>query len=177
MGRTKPLTKTFLRSKRVPEVFIAGLILASTLGWAGWNSFSKSPSYYSMKQLFPDTTQVMQVIDGDTVEVANDMTVRMVGIDAPAKGKSGYQEATDFLTSLVASQSVTLEYDAYQDDKYGRILAYIWIPCIQELATYCRAEHKGEILVNEVMVKEGKASHVVYSKRKRLRYEEYFILR
>ena len=174
MIRKKKLTASFLKSKGVPAVFIAGLVLASTLGWNGLSSFSKSQNYYQMKSLFPDTTKILSITDGDTVQVSNDLSVRMVGINAPERGKPGYQESIDFLTYLSLGKQVTLEYDAYQDDKYGRILAYIWVPCIQELVRYCRSEHKNELLINEVMVKESKAVHVVYSKRKRLRYEDYF---
>jgi len=172
----KTLTASFLKSKGVPAVLIAGLITASVLGWNGWNSFYKSQSYYKIRSLFPEKTKVISIIDGDTVTIKNGLLVRMVGIDAPNRGKFGYQKAIDFLSFLSTNKQVVLEYDAYQDDKYGRILAYIWIPCIKELSRYCRMEHNNEILANEAMVKEGKAEHVVYSKRKRLKYEDYFII-
>lgn len=174
MARKKPLTATFLKSKKVPAVLIAGLIVASSLGWHGWSSFSKTQNYYQIKRLFPDTTRVTSVTDGDTVQIANDLSVRLVGINAPERGQAGHKEAIQFLTYLSVGKQVTLEYDAYQDDKYGRILAYIWIPCVQELVRYCRSEHNNELLINEVMVKEGKAIHVIYPKRKRLRYEDNF---
>ena len=173
MGKKKQLTPSFLKSKGVPAVFVAGLFMASILGWKGFDTFSKSQNYYALKSLFPDTTRVVNIVDGDTVEIKNGLSVRLVGIDAPARGKSGYQEAIDLLVFLSNEKKVTLEYDAYQDDKYGRILAYVWVPCVQNLAQYCRGEHNNELLVNEVMVKEGKATHVIYSKRKRLRYEDY----
>ncbi|PIY68853.1 hypothetical protein COY90_03615 [Candidatus Roizmanbacteria bacterium CG_4_10_14_0_8_um_filter_39_9] len=77
--------------------------------------------------------------------------------------------------SFLKSKGVILEYDAYQDDKYGRILAYIWIDCMKELAQYCRPEHNRQMLVNEVLVKKNYAEHVIYSKRHRLKYESYFL--
>ncbi|PIY71618.1 hypothetical protein COY87_05220 [Candidatus Roizmanbacteria bacterium CG_4_10_14_0_8_um_filter_33_9] len=175
-AKKQPLTSSFLKSKGVPAVLIAGLITASVLGWNGWKSFSKSQNYYKLKSIFPDKTKVTKIVDGDTVGIENGLSVRMVGIDASNRGKAGYQEAIDFLTYLSLNKRVLLEYDAYQDDKYGRILAYIWIPCIKELSRYCRKEHSNEMLVNEVMVKEGKAQHIVYSKRKRLRYEDNFLI-
>lgn len=175
MPPKKKLTAQFLKSKGVPEVLVLGMLAAAMAGWPWWNTFTKSQNYYQIKRFFPDTTHVEVIVDGDTVETADGLTVRMVGINAPDRGKPGYQEAIQFLTYLSKDKKVVLEYDAYQDDKYGRILAYIWIPCIQELARYCRADHKNELLVNEVLVKEGHAEHVVYSKRKRLRYEDYFL--
>jgi len=173
-GKKKILTSEFLKSKGVPAVLIAGLITASVMGWNGWKTFSRSQNYYQLKSIFPDKTKIITIVDGDTVGIENGLSVRMVGIDAPGRGAIGYQEAIDFITYLSLDKKVLLEYDAYQDDKYGRILAYIWVPCISELSRYCRREHKNEMLVNEVMVKEGKAQHIVYSKRKRLRYEDNF---
>lgn len=76
--RRKLLTSSYLKSKGVPAVLIAGLITASVLGWNGWNSFSKSQSYYKIKSLFPDKTTVVNVIDGDTVGIKNGLSVRMV---------------------------------------------------------------------------------------------------
>lgn len=176
MSKKKPksLTSSFLKSKGVPAVLIAGLITASVLGWNGWPAFSKSQNYYRMTSLFPDRTKVVKIVDGDTVEISNGLNVRMVGINAPDRGKEGYDASILYLSTLMNNKSVILEYDAYQDDKYGRILAYIWIDCLDQWAKYCRNEHKNQILINEVMVKENYAEHVIYSKRRRLKYESFF---
>lgn len=88
----------------------------------------------------------------------------------PGRGAQGYEEAKNYLTTLVSGKQVQLEYDAYQDDKFGRILAYAWIPCIEDIIAYCRGD---KALVNEIMIKKGYAKKVVYEKRKKLRYDEY----
>ena len=32
------------------------------------------------------------------------------------------------------------EYDGYHDDKFGRILAYVWIDSNQEIKIYCHGD-------------------------------------
>lgn len=88
-------------------------------------------------------------VDGDTLRVRDAdgkrLSVRLLGVDAPESSKTrrGYaekfgREAKDFLAaSLSGVTSVTLEFDAPQgrSDKYGRLLAYVWLPdgtCLNE---------------------------------------------
>lgn len=172
--KPKPLSSAFLKSKGVPAVLIAGLITASVLVWNGWQAFSKSQNYYQLKSLFPDRTKVVKIVDGDTVLISNGLNVRMVGINAPDRGNDGYDASILYLSTLINTKNVLLEYDAYQDDKYGRILAYIWTDCMEQLVKYCRPEHSNQMLVNEIIVKENYADHVIYSKRRKLKYESYF---
>jgi len=53
----------------------------------------------------------------------------MLLIDSPARGKEDYKELEEFLEGLIKDKKVWLEYDRYQNDKYGRILAWVWINC------------------------------------------------
>jgi endonuclease YncB( thermonuclease family) len=166
----KKLSAKYLEKRKVPKVLIAGLILASVLGWTGWKNLDKVKNYYQIKQIFPKKTTAYEVIDGDTFIIKNGMTVRLLGIDAPNRGQEKYQEAKDYLSYLIISRPLTFEYDQYQDDKYGRILAYVWIGCFEQIKQYCRND---KALVNEIMIKQGLAKKVIYEKRKKLRYEEY----
>jgi hypothetical protein len=52
----KKLTAKFLEKKKVPKVLIAGLLMASVLGWTGWKNLIKIKNYYQIKQIFPQTT-------------------------------------------------------------------------------------------------------------------------
>jgi len=168
---SKKLSSNFLKKLKVPEVLIPGLIIASILGWAGWQQLKKIPDYYSIKKIFPAKTTVAKIVDGDTLIVKNGMTVRLLGIDAPAKGETNYQDAADLLTQLTFNKEVSLEYDQYQDDKYGRLLAYIWINCEENIRIYC---HDDRAMVNEILNKKGLAKKVTYEKRKKLKYEDWF---
>ncbi|MSW81875.1 MAG: nuclease [Actinobacteria bacterium] len=80
---------------------------------------------------------VERVVDGDTIHVrinGDDVTVRMIGIDTPETVKPGSPvecfgpESSDFAKEALTGQSVTLELDVSQgdEDRYGRLLAYVW---------------------------------------------------
>jgi len=87
------------------------------------------------------------VSDGDTFHVVwqgKKEKVRLIGVDAPELSSSECYaiQATDFLTRLLLHKTIGLEFDVQQRDKYGRLLAYVWL---------------GDEMVNEVLVREGYA--------------------
>lgn len=73
----------------------------------------------------PPTYLVVRVVDGDTVELGNGETVRLVGIDAPESGECGYDRATEKLVRLVERRRVTLGESDEDRDKYDRLLRYV----------------------------------------------------
>jgi len=166
----KKLTPKYLEKKKVPKVLIAGLVLASVLGWTGWQNLDKIKNYYQLKKIFPTKTYATEILDGDTFVIKNGMTVRLLGIDAPNRGEEKYEEAKNYLDSLIINKQLVLEYDQYQDDKFGRILAYVWINCEEKISSCCR---RNRALVNEIMIKQNLAKKVIYEKRKKLKYDFY----
>jgi len=40
------------------------------------------------------------------------------------------------LASLILNKKLILRYDVYQDDKFGRILAYLWISYQKEIEIF-----------------------------------------
>lgn len=76
---------------------------------------------------FPKKAKVKRVVDGDTVVLENGSIVRYVGITAPENNEPFEKESTDENKKLVEGKAVTLEYDNYKGDKFGRILAYLVI--------------------------------------------------
>ena len=73
-----------------------------------------------------NTVLVIKVVDGDTIDVAGGVRVRVIGIDTPERGVCGAKEATESLRSLIGDQRVTLVPGARDDsDRYGRLLRYI----------------------------------------------------
>lgn len=165
----KKLTPQYLEKKKVPKVLIAGLVLASVLGWTGWRNLDKIKNYYQIRFIFPKKTTATEILDGDTFVIKNGLTVRLLGIDAPNRGLSGYDQAKIYLEKLIKDKTLTFEYDQYQDDKFGRILAYVWIDCSEEIKSLC---HDNRALVNEVLLKKGFAIKVTYPKRKKLKYDD-----
>lgn len=87
-----------------------------------------------------ERNRVVKVIDGDSFETKDRRRIRLLGIDAPDKGRCLYNEAREGLKELVLGKRVRLT-DVVTDD-YGRILANVWM------------RNK---LVNKVLVEEGLA--------------------
>lgn len=71
------------------------------------------------------TYLVTRVIDGDTVELGNGESVRVVGIDTPERGECGYAEATANLQRLALGKRVRLGDSDEDRDRYGRLLRYL----------------------------------------------------
>ncbi|MCM3516605.1 DUF2510 domain-containing protein [Nocardioides sp. P86] len=73
----------------------------------------------------PRTYLVTRIIDGDTLELGNDTTVRLVGVDTPEVGECGSERATALLDRLVLGERVVLRRSDEDRDRYGRLLRYV----------------------------------------------------
>ncbi len=110
----------------------------------------------------PREARVVRVIDGDTAELAGGARVRFLGIDAPELAKDGRpaepgaQQAKDYVAALLQGKTVRLEYDRERYDRYGRLLAYLYLP--------------DGTMVNLAVVRRGLAR--VYSQAPNLRHQE-----
>jgi endonuclease YncB( thermonuclease family) len=73
-----------------------------------------------------ETGTVINVVDGDTVDVEGVGRIRVIGIDTPERGACGYESATQAMSVLVLGRPVTLTPGAVDDaDRYGRLLRYV----------------------------------------------------
>lgn len=87
-----------------------------------------------------DVATVTRVVDGDTVIVApqhgGTIRVRLIGVDTPETVKPNTapqcfgREASARTHQLADHATVRLEFDPAVDrvDRYGRTLAYVWLP-------------------------------------------------
>src|SRR4030043_818120 len=73
-----------------------------------------------------DTGIVERVVDGDTL-IINGNSTRLLGINTPEKGEEYYQEAKNFLGMVALNKTVEMKYGSEKYDRYGRVLAYIFI--------------------------------------------------
>lgn len=106
---------------------------------------------------------VKRVIDGDTIQIESGERVRLIGIDTPEMHESDklYRDsqrtgedirtiqelgrrAYEFTRKLVEGKRVSLEFDVEKQDKYDRLLAYVYL--------------KDGTFVNAKIIEEGYAS-------------------
>lgn len=80
--------------------------------------------------------QVTRVIDGDTVVVrladGREERVRLIGVDTPELNHGGTPEplaveATAFAQHYLLGRDVILELDLGHRDRFGRLLAHLWL--------------------------------------------------
>jgi micrococcal nuclease len=113
------------------------------------------------------TTTVTRIVDGDTLKVfylGSEESIRLIGIDTPESRankktkrdaeRSGQdidtiiamgKRATEYVKSLVKpGDLITIEFDAQERDRYGRLLCYVYLS-------------NGKML-NEEVVKAGYAN-------------------
>ena len=102
------------------------------------------------------TGVVVRSVDGDTIRVdvqGRRETVRYIGVDAPElhhpkKGEEpGARAAAALNRELVSGKRVRLELDARARDRWGRLLAYVWL----------RDAHGHEVMANAEIVRRGYA--------------------
>jgi micrococcal nuclease len=95
---------------------------------------------------------VTRVYDGDTIEAlvaGRSEKIRYIGIDTPEMDDSRpavldmARDAARANRELVGGRTVRLELDVQERDRYGRLLAYVWL---------------GDTLVNEWLVRQGYAA-------------------
>ncbi|HZP38926.1 MAG TPA: thermonuclease family protein [Methylomirabilota bacterium] len=101
--------------------------------------------------------EVVRAVDGDTIYVrlaGGVEKVRYIGIDTPevhhpTRGEEpGGREATAVNRRLLGNGPVRLETDVQLRDRYGRLLAYVWV----------RRPDGGELMVNAELVRLGYAA-------------------
>lgn len=81
---------------------------------------------------------LLRVLDGDTIEVVSNIgprKVRLIGIDAPETsgvgaegGEEGRAAAAHLATLLGSGMLLWIELDLETEDRYGRLLAYVYVP-------------------------------------------------
>ncbi len=74
-----------------------------------------------------DRFVVSRVLDGDTFVLNGGDKVRLLSIDTPEEKETLHDQAKSFLEDMVGGKSVRLEYGKERRDKYGRMLAYVYV--------------------------------------------------
>ena len=83
----------------------------------------------------PETGTVASVIDGETLQLADGRTVRLIGAKAPMpplgwRGEDPWplvEEAKDVLTRLASGREVALRFGGRRTDHHGHVLAQVFV--------------------------------------------------
>lgn len=102
---------------------------------------------------------VPKVIDGDTIKILKNDTVRYIGINAPERDEYLYEESKQFNKKMVEKKKVLLKFDIEKYDNYNRILAYVYTidgkfvnaELIRNGYAYLYPHHFGTSLFNELL--------------------------
>lgn len=133
---------------------------------------------FPLTVLASDLYTVARTVDGDTLKLNNSEKVRLIGIDTPEASynpklyrdarRTGQdvqtiralgKRATLFTKQLVEGKRVRLEFDVQPRDRYGRLLAYVYL----EDGTFVNAE----------IIKQGYAQ--VMTVPPNVRYQDLFL--
>jgi micrococcal nuclease len=122
--------------RRILAISLGGLVISILLILLGFQQEGSqgTPVKIDLTKIKTYPAKVIRVYDGDTIKIDNGESVRYIGIDTPEThhpyrpveflGK----EATEVNKNLVGGKKVYLELDIQKRDKYGRLLAYIFLP-------------------------------------------------
>ncbi|MCM8773539.1 MAG: thermonuclease family protein [Candidatus Omnitrophica bacterium] len=113
--------------------------------------------------------KVKEVIDGDTVILANGKILRYIGIDTPEvriKQDKGFTydpqpfalEAKEANRKLVENKFVRIEFDVEKNDEHKRLLGYCFVD---------------DLFVNAKLVEDGLA--VLYTRPPNVKYADLFV--
>lgn len=136
-------------------VVVASALASPACGPAAPREEADRPNDAGRTVAISDVVRVSRVVDGDTIEIDEPVdgidVVRLIGVDAPETSHPvyGYQphgsQAAEFTASwLDPGTEVALEFDVEKTDRYGRLLAYVWLL-------------DSGILFNELLLRKGHA--------------------
>lgn len=117
-----------------------------------------------------EPAEVVRVVDGDTIRVlvdGDEYPLRMIGIDTPesvhadeSKNTEAGVEASEYTKAqLTAGQTVYLETDVSNTDKYGRLLRYVWLELPEDPSDETEIREK---MYNARLLLEGYANAYRY---------------
>jgi micrococcal nuclease len=137
-------------------LLVAALLAAIGLSRCDTGDDDSADSRFAPGKELP--ARVTDVVDGDTIEVllsdGSEEDVRYIGIDTPESVKPdspvecGGPRAGQVNERLVGGRLVLLKFDAEERDRYGRLLAYVYLP---------HREGGLDLLVNAELVERGLA--------------------
>lgn len=125
----------------LPLVALCFLVVLARWWWSTDHAPAPPPPLLSEGEY-----TVVRVVDGDTLLLAGDVRVRLLGVDTPETVQPDHPpeplgpEASEFTRAFVAVGPVRLTFDRERHDRYGRQLAFVW---------------RGDVSLNEQLIAAG----------------------
>lgn len=153
MKLTKKQKKVIFQYGAIIIVLLIGVITGSIKKEEILSIFQAKPIQATEGKYF-----VTEVVDGDTYKInyeGKEQKIRLIGVDTPesvhpdkTKNTQYGKQASNHVKQLIENQYISLEFDVSTTDKYGRLLAYVYL-------------EDGEML-NAKLIKEGYAQVATY---------------
>ncbi|WP_448375814.1 thermonuclease family protein [Fervidobacterium sp.] len=121
---------------------------------------------------------VVDIIDGDTIKVnlaGEEYKVRLIGVNTPetkhpTKRVEPYgPEAKAYTKKILTGRTVYLEFDVQEKDRYGRLLAYVWLEKPEQITD----EEIRTKMFNAILLLEGYAQ--VMTVQPNVKYVDRFL--
>lgn len=152
-------------SRRYLLISISLIVFGFSLVWFGLKPTPTTPveitpvaTSSATQGLEGERVLVTKVVDGDTIVVEGNQTVRFIGIDTPETvdprrpvGCYG-KEASNETKKLLTNKNIILQKDISDKDKYNRILRYIYLPL----------ENGQTLFVNDYLIRQGFGKVLTY---------------
>ena len=153
------------KSQQLISAFIAALLLILS----GCLYIEESDGGFD-NELFDGPYEIVKIVDGDTIKLNIDgqkTSVRLIGIDTPesvhpdkSKNVPEGKLASDHTKELLENMtSVYIEYGEESHDRYGRVLAYVYLD--------------KNTMLNAKILEDGYAK--VLTIKPNNKYEDYFL--
>jgi micrococcal nuclease len=129
--RTHPRTRPPAHPLTIAWLFALGALLSGCVAVGSAPLGEPPPASAGIDGLV--SGQVVRVVDGDTAHIVIDGVrekVRFIGIDTPESTREVEpygKAASNHTKDLIDGRTVWLETDAELRDRYGRLLAYVWL--------------------------------------------------
>ena len=113
------------RNAQIKWLIVSGILIAISIVILFLPERQSDPDA-DLRNLKPGAT-VSKIIDGDTFELSDGRTVRLIGVDTPEIDMPFYDEAAAFTESVLIGREIDFEFDKVNSDKYGRLLLYAFV--------------------------------------------------
>ena len=105
---------------QTPTIILISLIILAILIFISLKLLSNSSSFPQ-----PGNETAISIIDGDTFETSAGEIIRLLCVDTPEANQNGYEEAKNYLSSLILGGNIIIEKKDFDD--YNRTLAWVSI--------------------------------------------------